>query len=140
MPYHLSKMYPGHWSSCWRNCGSIGSIAHPSHIHRLWFCKSLSSFWNQVFPLVSSITGTPWSPTPALALLHIGIEKFPPQSRHVVIHLLYAAKLNITRLWKTTTIPSISSTITDLNFQCEMERIVARKNLHLGKFMAQVQT
>lgn len=66
-PYRLSKMYPGYLHSCWRNCSSICSIAHT-----LWFCKSLSSFWNQVFVLISSITGTPLSPTSALALLHIG--------------------------------------------------------------------
>lgn len=130
-PYRLPKMYPGQSPSCWRNCGSIGSIAHT-----LWFCKSLSSFWNQVFALISSITGISCSPTPALALLHIGIEKFPTQSRCVILHLLYAAKLIITRLWKTTTVPSISSTVADFNIQCEMERIVARKNVNVKKYMA----
>lgn len=128
-PYRLSKMYQGHPPSCWRKCGSTGTIAHV-----LWFCKSLSSFWNQIFTLLSTITGIHSSPTPEAALLHIGIEKYPVHCRSVVIHLLHAAKLNITRLWKTCESPSISNTITDLNIQCEMEKIVARNNLQLEKF------
>lgn len=39
-PYRLSKIYTNSPPTCWRNCGSIGTIAH-----LLWFCKSLSSFW-----------------------------------------------------------------------------------------------
>lgn len=37
---------------------------------------------------------------PALALLHIGIEKFPLSYGIVMIHVLEAAKTVIARLWK----------------------------------------
>lgn len=60
-PYRLSKMYSGHSPDCRRNCGSVGSMAHI-----LWFCGSLSSFWKQIFILISSISGIPLTPTPSL--------------------------------------------------------------------------
>lgn len=122
-------MYPSHPPTCWRNGGSVGSIAHT-----LWFCKSLSSFWKQIFVLIS-ISGTLSAPTLTLALLHLGIEKYPLNSRVVIRHLLFAAKLNITRLWKTLKTPFIFGTIADLNLQCEMEKIVARKKMQLEKFV-----
>lgn len=91
--YHFSKIYPGHVVTCWRSCGSTGTIEHI-----LWFCRSICPFWRQIFFLISSISYTLFTPNPLLALLHLGIEKFPPSSRVVVIHLLLAAKLNITIL------------------------------------------
>lgn len=49
-PYRLSKIYPNLPNTCWRTCGSVGTITH-----LLWFCRSLSSFWRQIFFLISSI-------------------------------------------------------------------------------------
>lgn len=98
-PYRLSKINPGN-STTWTNCGSVGTI-----VHLLWFWKSPSSFWRQIFSLISAISQVPTTPSPSLALLHLGIEKLPTSSSVVVIHLLHAAKLNITRLWKTSEHP-----------------------------------
>lgn len=77
----------------WRQYRSVGSIAHI-----LWFCKSLSSFWRQIFLLISSIYGIPSVPFSTLGRLHVGIEKYAPESRFAIIHLLLAAKGNITRM------------------------------------------
>lgn len=129
--YHLSKIYLGHSVTCWRSCGSIGTI-----VHMLWYCRFISSYWRQIFSLISSISHTPSTYNPSLALLHLGIEKCHPNSRVVLTHLLLAAKLNITRFWKTSEPPNISYTITDLNLQCEMDRIVAGKNLCMAKFLS----
>lgn len=72
-PYCLSKFFPGHPSTCWRCCGSNGIMTHI-----LWFCRSISSYWKQRFTLISTISQTTTTPNPLLALVHIGIEKFPP--------------------------------------------------------------
>lgn len=37
---------------CWRQCGHQGTLAHI-----LWYCKSLQSYWRQIFTLVSAISG-----------------------------------------------------------------------------------
>lgn len=123
-------MYLGH-SPTWK-CGSVGSIAHI-----LWFCKSRSSFWRQIFVFISSISRIPSISSPTLGLGHpCGHWKIPPpESRITIIHLLLAAKVNITMLWKTSDIPTISGVVVDLNYQCEMEKMLARKNMRLEKFV-----
>lgn len=47
------------------------------HSYMLCVCPSLRSFWNAVFLLLSGITGCITKPTPTLAILCMGIERFP---------------------------------------------------------------
>lgn len=119
-PLKLAKIYLN-CSSCWRLCGDKGTLAHT-----LCFCKSLRSYWYQIFVLISDKSGHQVDPNPSLALLHIGVETFPPSSRSIIICLLLAATLNITRLWCTTN-PPISNIISDLNLQNDMRDCLPAK-------------
>lgn len=65
----------------------------------------------------------------------INLTPLPPRSRAVLLHLLLAAKVNITRHWRTTEPHSLVSTLADLNLKYEKERIVARKHLAMHKFL-----
>lgn len=123
-PFKLAKFYPACSPTCWRLCGENRTLAHT-----LWFCKSLRSYWCQIFSLICDILGQRVDPNLALALIHIGVKALPPRTISIIIHLLLATKLNITRLWRTTTPPSISNMISDLNLQSGMEKMLAFKNL-----------
>lgn len=60
--------------------------------------------------------GTQIPPTIEVALLYIGIEALPPQYKILTLHILLAAKLNITRNWRQVTALLISSIIADVNY------------------------
>lgn len=114
---------------CWRQCGDQGTLAHI-----LWYYKSLRSYWWQIFTLISAISGHQTITNPALALQHIGIENLPRNTKSVIIHLLLAAKLNITRLWRTPSQPTMANMVLGLNYQCDKKRLIARKILQLEWF------
>lgn len=90
-PFKIAKMYPSESPACWRQCGDKGTLAHS-----FCYCKSLRSYWRQIFSLISEITGNPILPNPAMVLLlHIGAENIPLSPRSTFIHLLLTAKVNI---------------------------------------------
>lgn len=94
-PFRVAQFYPSQSSMCWHNCGQVGNL-----YHILWSCKSLTSFWNQIFSLISSIIGILTSPNPTLALLNLDIVNFPPPFRLVIAHILLASRMVIIRHWK----------------------------------------
>lgn len=77
----------------------------------LWSCKYLSKFWSLIFRLLLNITGILLPLLPGLAILNIDVEDIPPPLRHVVIHILLAARLSIVRYWKSNLSPNSSETI-----------------------------
>lgn len=105
-PMRLSHIFSNVLMTCWRQCGSKGTI-----FNILWGCKSVKSFWNSVFSLLAKITGIILTPTPALALLNLGIDTVPMKYRCITIYILIAARLSITLKWKTDNIPSINDVI-----------------------------
>lgn len=52
-------------------------------------------FWMKVADLISKITKISVNLTPALALLNIDMEEFPPMYQCLIIHILLAARLTI---------------------------------------------
>lgn len=92
-PYRLAKFSPTKFPLCRDNCGQIGHL-----LHNFWDCPNLKSFWKQVFPLLSSLTGIISPPSLGLAVLHVGIDAYPSSFRAVVTHVLLAA----IKLWKST--------------------------------------
>lgn len=85
-PMRISQIFHSSDIQCWRNCGNSGTI-----FHILWDCKSIRSFWNSTFSLLSKITGIVFTPTPALAILNLGIDKIPRNYRRLTTHILIAA-------------------------------------------------
>lgn len=72
---------------CWRGCQGVGSL-----LHTLWECPQLKSFLNQIFKLISEVTGCLTKPKAALALLSLGIGNFSIDYRTVLIHILFIAR------------------------------------------------
>lgn len=93
-PYKLTKTYPTTDHRCWRQCGELGSLPHI-----LWQCRSIKTFWNKIFSLLSEILGIPVHPDMFLALLHLVIHRIPARFRSVTLHFLLAVKRNIVRRW-----------------------------------------
>lgn len=87
-PYRLSNYFLGSSPQCWRECGQIGNL-----LHMLWLCPNIRNLWNQTFYLIFSLTGILTPPTPALAILHLGIEKFPLDYRPAVSHILLETRV-----------------------------------------------
>lgn len=77
----------------------------------LWDCPKLRSFWGAVFHLISKTTGFIKSGNVEMAILSIHVDLYPSNLRSMVIQILMAARLIVTRKWKTVTSPNISEVI-----------------------------
>ena len=112
-PYRISKFGPDGSPLCWRQCGAVGNL-----VHMFWSCRNLTSFWNSVFSCVSGMTGILIRPNPGLAVLHIGIDLFPPEFRVVITHVLLAARTLIAQHWKADRAPNVSEVLrlTQVNY------------------------
>ena len=121
-PYRLSKFLPSHSPLCWRGCVGVGQI-----MHVFWSCKHLTSFWNKVFCTISDITGILTKPSPALAVLNLGIDLFPLDCRKIVTHILLAARLLIARKWKSNLSPNVSEVIDIVKQNFTYENLLAYK-------------
>lgn len=131
-PMRVSHIFKGTNDSCWRQCGSKGTI-----FHILWGCKFVRSSWNSVFSLIAKITGIILTPKPALALLNLGINNnIPVKYRCITIHILIAACLSITSKWKTDNIPSINDVIHRVNTQYLYEKFFAYSSNSMKNFQA----
>ena len=89
-----------------------------------------------MFDVISAITGSRIAPDPALAILSLGIELIPPALRHVVLNLLMAARLSITRKWKDDLPPTITEVIDLTNLHCSHEQLLASSLGRLAKVTA----
>lgn len=54
---------------CWWDCDQIGNL-----LHTLWECPSPTSFWKQVFKLISSLTGILTPPNPGLGQIYTPVQ------------------------------------------------------------------
>lgn len=91
---------------CWRKFGMTGNL-----YYSLWLCNNIASFWNDIFKLITVVTGITIPPSPELALLSIGIENIPRNMQCITIHILLAARLSMVRHWKSPDHISIYETI-----------------------------
>lgn len=108
-----SKLY-------WRQWGKKGDL-----LHTLWGCKKLPAYWSSIFALIFTNAQTSISPSPDLALLNLGMESLPLYLRHTTTHILLAARLCITRIWKSCTPPSLSNTEDLIQLYCTYEHFMA---------------
>lgn len=118
-PAKISKFNPNSNDRCWRKCGLRGDI-----LHVLWYCPNILQYWLEIFNIISDITQTKTPPNPALAILSIGIEEYPPELQNTIINILLAARLTITRHWKDHTSPIIAEVIDLTNLHCTYEQMM----------------
>lgn len=81
---------------CWRNCGEIGSL-----FHLLWQCTHTTALWQEVFQIITEVTGLSLFPSPDLALLNINMENISYCFHTIITHILLAARLTIVCHWRT---------------------------------------
>lgn len=101
-PSRLAKFHKHTSHDCWTNCGQRGTL-----LHILWSCPKVTQRWKKVESIIQDILHSSVTITPHLAILNLTIEDFPLQQRTVITHILLAAKLLITRNWKSDNIPSL---------------------------------
>lgn len=122
-PMRLHIFYPNASELCWRKCQHRGNI-----LHTLWRCHNLNCFWKGISQLISEVSGTQFSLTPALALLSLGSKLFPPAVWTVVLHILFAACIAIAQEWKSKIAPTVESVIARVNTLCHFEKLIAHKD------------
>lgn len=128
-PYKLSKIFPSSSTICWWCNNQIGTL-----YHMLWSCKNVSSFWNSVSVFIASLTGNPNKISPAMVLLSINLDIFLLHYRIIVVNILIAARLTITKLWKSKEAPNLTEVITRLNLQAHLKLVLAQKNYSMNRF------
>lgn len=128
-PYKLAKIYPSTSPLCWRCTDQVGSL-----FHILWSCKNLTSFWNSISTFIASLTGNLLKLSPAMALLGINLDTFPFQYRILVANILIAARLTITKMWKSIEAPNLCDVILRVNTQAYYELLLALKNYNVIHF------
>lgn len=95
IPLRIHKMNPSIPPLCWWNCNNTGNL-----LHIPWSCKVIECFWKDVASIIQDITNTTSTPNPALVLLSLGIENFPPMMRNFVIHIQFAARISLASEWR----------------------------------------
>lgn len=85
----------------------------------------IQHYWKTIFQVLSDIAKQSTPPTPELAILNLNIESVPQPFRHVTTHILLAARLSITRLWKTDRTPSVEHTFDMVNHYYSYEITMA---------------
>lgn len=128
-PTRLHKMDSTISPLCWRDCQEMGNLTHV-----FWYCPMIQPLWQAVFSLISHITGKDCASNPALALLSIGINEFPPQSRTVTAHILFATRIALAKLWRSPSPPHLEEIKNRVNLHCEMERMLAYKERRATAF------
>lgn len=106
------QIFPFSPFMCWRCNTHTGNL-----IHTLWDCKALFSFWKASSSFIVSLTGNLTALTPAMALLGLNLDLYTLNYRTIVANILIAARLTITKLWKSTLAPNLSEVILRLNSQ-----------------------
>lgn len=130
-PYMLAKFKSAQSNQCWRGCGLVGTLSH-----MLWSCPNLRSYWNSIFRLILKLTGFIIRSNIRKAILSIDLEKFPHNLKHVVMHILHAARLILMRKWKTNLTPNIGEVVNLVSETYALEQIMAYKQGYLSKFFA----
>ena len=117
-PVVMSKFDSQTPNTCWRLCHAKGDI-----LNILWSCLKLTTYWAKMFTIISDLTQV--TPDPALALLSLGIDKFPANLWRSITLLFLAARLSITRKWKDSNPPSPNDAIDLTKLHNMYEKILA---------------
>lgn len=124
-PVRLSHIFKDAAILCWRDCGSKGTLFH------LWECKSRRSFWNSIFSQLATITGNILPPKPTLTLLNFDNILI---QRCIITHVLIAAYLTITSIWKTDKAPNVTDMINRVKNQQLYEKFFAYTSNSISRF------
>lgn len=104
-PYRISKFDPKASPLCWK-CNNIGTL-----YHILWECPKVRMIWNKVFDMLAQIIKQQLHITSGLAILSLGIDSLPKNTRMIVSHVLLSTRLVITRHWKDQEPPTMKEII-----------------------------
>lgn len=128
--YRLVSIYKTSSPLCWYGCGFLGTL-----VHILWACNSIRSFWRKTFQLISEVTGIITPTDPALALLNIGIDKFPFQFCGIIANILLSGRLILTRHCKQDLAPNPSENVTQQHYLYEKSWIPNLSSSHAFKHL-----
>lgn len=112
-PSRLATFSSKNPDTCWRCKKAKGDL-----FHIMWKCEHIQQYWVEIFRVLSDVSAQDITLTPDLALLNLNIDAQPHHVWQVMIHILLAARLSITRLWKTDKVPSIEQTLELVHLHC----------------------
>lgn len=128
-PVRIAHMSPSASKSCWRTCGSTGTL-----LHMWWACPVVAPFWTEITTFIQTVSGLQINLTPVLAVLDLGLNDIPSPLRTVIHHIFIAARMTIARLWKTLTTPSLLEITRQVNFAYHSEtKLTPYSNLCIKK-------
>lgn len=116
----------------------MSPLFFPLELEKLWSTGHPSShvvvlsisFWAMVQTLIKDSTGLQLSLTLELAVLDIDLHNLPPPMKIIIHHILFAARISIARLWKSSTTPSLTKLCNHINLSCHSERMLTQFNPH----------
>lgn len=100
-PVRVSKMSRSYSSSCWR-CGQDTC----SMLHRWWTCSLIQQFWLTIHHEITSVIGLPLNFSPLEYFLHLCLN-LDKSDTIFLNNVLVAAKVLITKKWKTVNVPTL---------------------------------
>lgn len=113
-PKHVPQLY----------CGKIGSL-----LHIIWECPSLTSFWRQVFCLLSSTSYPQYRTRQVPKLPQTGGDPYSISStKH------YSKKMKIPRLPRIPSIPNLSEVINTVHLNYTYECLLVISSLKCTRF------
>lgn len=119
-PRILKKMFPQQSNVCWR-CGEMeGTI-----LHIFWNCSRIRGFWSRVREITQQIVEIELEDSPALFLLQLSDMPVRTYRKHLLAHLINAARACIPLLWKSTSPPTIGMWFGKINSIKYMEDLTA---------------
>lgn len=92
-----------------------------------WTCNHLIGFWQNIFHFISDNTCIFTSPDPGLAILNLGIDRFPPSCSSIATHILLAARLLIARGWRSDKVSNLWETVEIVHLHYKYETMLANK-------------
>lgn len=119
-PTLLHRIYPSTSDSCWRCNAAAGTM-----LHIWWDCPLILPFWENIFSLYNSLTGSDVSASPSSGLLSMLSGPISGLKKGLLKHFLIAARTVIPRHWKSATPPSLTEWASELNYLMRMENLLA---------------
>lgn len=125
----LHSIYPNVSPTCDKCNSSKADLAHSFVL-----CPKVTSFWKDVFKIMSEIINSPLEPDPWMIILNVFTMpwKYTSAQQEFVSYCLISAKKLLLTLWKGTSVPSINLWLHQLTDTLHLEKIryTLKDNLH----------
>lgn len=124
VPTRISKFFPQYPSHYFRGCTVPGS-----HVHIWWECPKVSSFWSEIFKILSTMFKVSLTPDPTVALLNSKPQTITHRQFKLLLFVTTAAKQTIANAWKLNTlcIMSVKQRVTQSMIHAKTEAILFDK-------------